>query len=227
MYSVAATAAGVGLLALTQPAAAEVVFTPADVFITARGLNSYALDLNQDGTIDFLIRAAARQSIDSSGGTSIIWAARAQAGNVVVGYGAAASALQAGALIGSRRKFAGRLMASVFSFLGTTFRFQGKWANVTDRFLGLKFQVNGETHFGWARLTVGGKVLGAHLTGYAYETTPNTSIIAGQTKDPDESLLERPTFESPPSPTLGALALGAPALAVWRRTEPTPGREEN
>jgi len=216
MYSLAATATGVCLLALSQPARAEIVFTPANVSISARGLNSYSLDLNKDGTIDFLIRAAARESIDSSGGTSILWA-HAEQGNGVVGYGGAASALPAGASIGSSRKFAGKAMASVFSFLGTEFRFNGKWANVSNRYLGLKFQINGEIHFGWARLTVGGNILGAHLTGYAYETVPNTPIIAGKVKSSDAASLIGPSFEGNHPATLGELALGAPALVRRRR----------
>src|SRR6516162_10029106 len=49
MYAVAATAAGVGVLALTEPADASVVFTPAHTKITG----SISLDLNNDGIPDF------------------------------------------------------------------------------------------------------------------------------------------------------------------------------
>jgi len=54
---------------------------------------------------------------------------------------------------------------------------------VRTRYLGLEFLINGEVHFGWARLTVTCKDLRvlATLSGYAYETVPNTPIIAGQT----------------------------------------------
>jgi len=47
----------------------------------------------------------------------------------------------------------------------------------------LKFQINGQTHFGWARMTVNlslRRPMQVLLTGYAYETNPNTPIIAGQ-----------------------------------------------
>src|SRR5580704_19526641 len=72
MYSLAAGATGVGLLALAQPAKGEIVYTPADVTISTTTLNSYALDLNGDGTTDFLLNATSRESVDTSWGTSRI-----------------------------------------------------------------------------------------------------------------------------------------------------------
>lgn len=224
MYSIAAGAAGVGLLALAQPANGEIVYTPTDVVISAHGVRSVPLDLNQDGTTDFFINATARQSIDQSGGTSLIFAKPA-GGNGVVGYGGSAAALVAGQPVGSARKFSGELMASLFTFIGTEFRFRGKWANVVNRYLGLKFQIDGQTHYGWARLTLQGKIpLRATLTGYAYETTANTPIIAGKTSGTDEASLAPSALQTDPPPaTLGALALGAPSLSVWRRREPTMG----
>ena len=63
--------------------------------------------------------------------------------------------------------------------------------------------------------------LTAVLTGYAYETIPNKAIIAGQTKEQVDSSVGQPDAASPAAPTepasLGALAVGAPALSVWRR----------
>src|SRR5690242_6569462 len=49
MYSLAASAAGVGMLVLVQPSEAKIVYTPANVQVGAR-LN---LDLNHDGITDF------------------------------------------------------------------------------------------------------------------------------------------------------------------------------
>jgi hypothetical protein len=74
----------------------------------------------------------------------------------------------------------------------------GPWANVHDRYLGLKFYIKGRVHYGWARLNVligGGRheqapSIDATLTGFAYETIPNKSIAAGKTKGPDVIRLE-------------------------------------
>ena len=50
----------------------------------------------------------------------------------------------------------------------------GEWAYATNRNLGLKFSIQGETHHGWARLSVyvvkGRPYVRSTLTGYAYET---------------------------------------------------------
>ena len=102
----------------------------------------------------------------------------------------------------------------------------GPWYNVTDRYLGLSFQRNGRTHYGWARLNVGAANY-ANLTGYAYETIAGKSIKAGQTKgmanDPTNddfgASLSSPIPEAPHPATLGALAMGAPGMSIWRRKE--------
>jgi len=86
----------------------------------------------------------------------------------------------------------------------------GKWRNVNNRYLGFRFEVDGKTHYGWARLNVkaNGRVITGTLTGYAYETIPNKPIIAGKTKGPDV-ITVRPA-------TLGHLAAGASAISGWR-----------
>jgi hypothetical protein len=48
-YALAAAAAGAGLLAMAHPAAAEIVYTPADTILTNRILR---IDLNHDGIDD-------------------------------------------------------------------------------------------------------------------------------------------------------------------------------
>ena len=52
-------------------------------------------------------------------------------------------------------------------------------------YLGLKFMINGEVHYGWARLneTCDKGNNSIRLTGYAYETIPNQGIKAGQKKE--------------------------------------------
>jgi hypothetical protein len=221
-YCVAAGAAGVGLLALTPPLSAEIVYTPANVTISTTTLHSYSLDLTADGTTDFLLSAMSRQSIDQSGGTSRIIVRAAVQSDGIVGYGGRAAALKAGQVIDGNRKLSGPLMASLHTFIGTEFSFHGPWANVKDRYLGFKFQIDGETHYGWARLSVGGtEPLAAKLTGYAYETIPDTPIVAGKTSGADDAspaAIMQPASQAS-SATLGALALGAAPTSPWRRRE--------
>ena len=109
----------------------------------------------------------------------------------------------------------------------------GNWARVTNRYLGLKFKINGKTHYGWARLSVqissDYRQITATLTGYAYETIAGKSIKAGQTKGPaDDSTnqdfgpgasITNPIPDTPQPASLGMLALGAQGVPMWRRKE--------
>ena len=113
-------------------------------------------------------------------------------------------------------------------------RYQGQWINdgkgVKNRYLGIRFVIKGKIHYGWARLTVTpGKNFQATLTGYAYETIANKPIIAGRTKGPDkfeegqDAGLRVPVRRSP---GLGLLAMGSPALSIWRREEPVDPKSQ-
>jgi hypothetical protein len=53
MYALAASAAGVSALALSQPAAARIVYTPIHHVIGKNA--SFYIDLNHDGIADFLL----------------------------------------------------------------------------------------------------------------------------------------------------------------------------
>jgi hypothetical protein len=150
------------------------------------------------------------------------------------------AALKRGARVGYDCCFVqakGILIAQCASARGTnsappcsakTYNTIGDWINVKNRYLGVIFPIHGKTHYGWARLSVQVSrkpfQATAILTGYAYETIPNKPIIAGQTKgleqrnkedfDASDSL----TIPSSPQPaSLGALAMGAPGLSIWRR----------
>jgi len=215
-YALAAAAAGVGALALVPPAEAKIVYTPAHLAIsTSNPQHWWSLDLNHDGVKDFSFSAYYEVGMSSQFAFMRCWP---QAGNSVWGQ-AYEAALRPGVRIGPGGRFKLRhlSMARVSTVQGHS-SFDAPWANggrgVTDRYLGLKFQINGETHYGWARLNVsvrdqGGVNITATLTGYAYETIPNKAIIAGKTKGPD-------VIAAQPA-TLGNLAAGASAIPAWRR----------
>jgi hypothetical protein len=236
LYTLTATAAGVGILALTQSAEAKIIYTPAHVNFTQ--FPPVTLDVNHDGTGDFMLALGAD---GSSGGYwwqyAFVYAPRSNNMDEVIvtkkGGFAPAVALRAGLRIGPGRLFGGPgVLVEHFSHFmkggGTSTFWLDQWGNggkgLKDRYLGLKFMINGKVHFGWARVTVttSGKDFTATLTGYAYETIPNKSIIAGKTKGPDE--IANTIGQTNPAPiseslTLGLLAMGAPGLSVWRRKD--------
>ncbi len=217
-YVAAAGAAGVGVLALAQPAAAKVVYTAVSVTISPH--SAVPLDLNHDGISDFIIsnwfygHASHLSIVDHVPGNQVF-------GKNGVNDGPAA-ALFFGVPIGPKGAFQDNgSMAQQASFSGISSGGDGPWANVTNRYLGLKFSINGETHFGWARLTVNAKGgIFATLTGYAYETVPNKAIDAGEKSGPVVAEAANHPQEIAPAnqlATLGVLARGADGLAVWRR----------
>ena len=224
-YALAASAAGVGALALSQPANAKVIYTAANVTIPL--FTFVPLDLNHDGVNDLSfyrtvwvkgesIRVAALQT-------------NAVAGYSTSGKRAAAFALRHRVNIGPKLGFQGGNHITMWDFAASsTDRFSvGQWKNVKNRYLGVRFKINGRTHYGWARLNVAAAIFKggiATLTGYAYETVPDKPIVAGVTQGPDADQAAPASLQpvSPKPASLGALALGAPALSIWRREDSEP-----
>jgi hypothetical protein len=217
MYALAAGATAAGVLALAQPSEAKIVYTKTHKVI---GIDeTFPLDLNHDGVIDFLIKnySAYELGVDEA------------FGNKVEGSGNLAFALRKGATIGPRQHFissSGRLEVMFDSFCSETCVSSGQWKNVNNRYLGLKFQIKGKTHYGWARLNVSGgyRTVTGTLTGYAYETIPDEGILAGQTAGGSEAAVVQPSgaqraASDPARPvSLGRLALRA-ADASWGRKQ--------
>ncbi len=233
MYALAATAAGVASLALPQAIEAKIVYHPAHVALDG----GYPLDVNQDGIPDFLLNCQPF-IFSAHEGFLHVSAIYNPMNNVLVSQSQnlLPRDLNAGFVIGpwarSRFTHGDPLMAGIATYSGHVLNYGGLWANggkgVKNRYLGLKFEINGKFHYGWARFNVSfpNHTVSATLTGYAYETIPGKRIVAGKTKGSDEiddnigqanpTALTAPTSEPAP---LGALALGTPGLSIWRRKE--------
>jgi hypothetical protein len=227
MYALAASAAGVGVLALGQPAEVRIIYTPAHRVILSK--HEFSLDLNHDGIADFTISNHSFCTTDVCGRTLRILPTGHNKVVGVKGLGGPfyASALKRGSHIGPKRPFSGRLMAAS----GTEYATVGPWLNIDCRYLGLKFFIKGHIHYGWARfnVTAGDGKITATSTGYAYETIAGKSIIAGKTHgraddpanddfSPDASLTN-PNPDKPQLAYLGLLALGAQGVPLWRQKE--------
>lgn len=216
--ALAATAAGVGALAIAQPAQAEIVYTPAHKKLHLN--HNFFLDLNHDGVNDFKFFMNAGASYSSNGCTAEMWLYRVNRGNGAAAVTSSgeffASAVKAGVRIGKSQYFPNESrepMALENQYFDNG-SYQGWWASsgrpVDHRYLGLKFVFGGRVHYGWARFNVWMTdcTVSATLTGYAYETIPNKAIVAGKTKGPDDSREEPSPEAVAPSDALGTLALG-------------------
>jgi hypothetical protein len=211
-YAIAAGAAGVGMLALTQPASAKIVYTPANISI----VNHFKLDLNNDDQADFGFSTSLFEK-GTSTGTFRLNVYPVGAKNRIWGTAQYASALRAGVRVGSNeKKFQeGHYVMGVWKFHAPSSTTYGQWPKVRKGYLGLKFFIKGEVHYGWARIEDA-----LTLTGYAYETIPNKPIVTGDRKGLDDELDVASLPVSAPKPaTLGLLALGSPGLSIWRREQ--------
>jgi hypothetical protein len=233
-YAVAAGAGGVALLALTTPSEAEIIYTPADVVIGRDA--SYRLDINHDGFADFaIIEFAGRTQFRTSQFLNVAGVEGNEincASTFCATYNSARAFVRGGQIGPNERQHgwdaqAGMAFEELFR-LGTQ-QYGEQWVNVSAHYLGLRFKINGETHYGWARLNVkfqgglqGQRTWKAQLTGYAYETVADKGITAGQTSETDYQELEGQSDQYPPEKpvraialsTLGSLSLGYSGIAL-------------
>ena len=56
----------------------------------------------------------------------------------------------------------------------------GYWCDVTDKYLGLRFDISGSVHYGWVKLDVSAVGDVWVIKEYAYHKTPNTPLLAGE-----------------------------------------------
>jgi hypothetical protein len=231
MYTLAASTAGVAILALAQPASAKVIYTPANIHLGPT--MNYNLDLNHDGMPDFNVSMYYTANTQNGTGTRFydMFVRGLQKPNAaVVGNNGFARAFRPGITIGPKQVFGPATLGTFMAGckIGPQSRTsKGPWLNVKNRYLGLRFMIHGKLHYGWARFTTTACPINATLTGYAYETITNKPILTGRTTGTDEvgtsvevprpSTLIVPT--SSRSASLGLLALGSPALSIWRREE--------
>jgi hypothetical protein len=215
-YVAAAGAAGVALLAAAQPAQAKIVYTPMNN-VPLTSLTS--IDVNGDGVADinflfFTSGYGAEQVVYAGAGGAII------VGTLNNSYGPAP--LPWLTRIGFKNKFgvSNRYLAitgvdGCHSFCNKF----GIWQHEVDKYIGFKFMIAGQPHFGWMRLVVQGALTG-YASGYAYEDVPGQPITAGKTSGPEVAEAFAPDLTpAEPMQTLGMLARGNDGLALWRRKE--------
>ena len=108
LYTLAATAAGIGMLALARPAEAKVIYTKTHLVIA--GAERYNLDLNHDKITDFTLVNFWSSSCGDSCGQVV--SLKPPAGNSAIGYVLkrsftwhVASAMKMGSAIGPRGHF--------------------------------------------------------------------------------------------------------------------------
>ncbi len=225
-YALAAAAAGAGILASPEPAEARIISSEVNINIP---LNAGVIqfDLNGDGVPDFGLSAHIYEFAGAppmGNFSSWLRVIPAQAGNEVWAVSShkdqCAAAVRAGLSIDQARPFQPRALMMVEA-AGSYTRGRSShcpWHGAHPPYLGLKFLINGEIHYGWARVATA--VRSAVLTGFAYETIPNKPIEAGATKETDgeEGATNSGGVRAQPW-SLGVLASGSHQSEAWKREE--------
>jgi hypothetical protein len=228
-YALAASAAGVSMLALAPPSEAKIVYTPAHVKIGPD--TSYKFNFGPSGPIPLFTLLNSYQMFSDFcvGGLGLRPGKGSVAGSLTSSFTTYVYALRRGSNIGPTLQFEHGSRELMVAVGGIYSYYHGPWLNVTNHYLGVRFQVNGHFHYGWLRLSVKAtkatcKVF-ATLTGYAYETIPDKPITAGRTQEhaemgngsaPPNASLTVPTAKPA---TLGMLAMGSQGLGIWRRED--------
>jgi hypothetical protein len=222
-----ATAASAGLVSLSLTAEAEIIYTPCNTPMTRPIFGERPaltpLDLNNDGTADFSFAmfSTGRGTFGSTTYLKFFLAITPRRADNAVVQGqqvGTAAAVATDKKIGSAQEFGtGDLYMAFFSFNHSITRNSGTWPTVEFAYVGLKFLIDGQVHYGWARVKFPypGDWEYPSIYGYAYESTPNQPILTGQTSGDGDDAAEESADESMPA-SLGALAGGAPTLRLWR-----------
>lgn len=183
-YAAAAAAVTVGVTG----ANAQVMYTDVDPDQTfdddldANGFTAVGLDIDNDMTFDYILA-----SRDTTFGTDRVrftliapygtMSPNAIAGETPSAYDYAL-ALDNGNMIDNTLNWINATNTMAYN-VNSANPYSENWNGVTDKYLGLQFQTGGSTYYGWARLDV--EAIGDVFTikDYAYESTADAGIAAG------------------------------------------------
>ncbi len=217
-YALAAGAAGVAILACSVPVDAAPVCKKLHIDLVGTG--TYALNPAHQRVPPFNIAETYNNVSSLLGGSwnrgffIPNWAGAMP----LLGASNLPADVRSGASIGPRGNFAkGPSYGMLFTYgigKGTVNHHKGNLQFGQFNYIGFKFGVAGESHYGWVRMNVtfearaDGKMGTMHIREYGYETAPKTAIHAGQcsatgqasepTAEPNHSATAMPKTTSKP-----------------------------
>jgi hypothetical protein len=189
-------AAGLGALGLAQSVDGAVVYTDVPDTTITQGQGPIYINLDNVGQNEFAIAAFLNSVRVNPYNIGAQQSKVLTSGSYYVNSFAAGASIGPGAAEAGGARFAGRQSGPDFyNFVGT------------GKYVGLKWDIGGGAFdFGWARVDVTSANNGtATLFSYAYESTPNTAIVAGD------------TGAVPEPSSLALLAAGAGAIGLKSR----------
>ena len=162
---------------------------------------SYPLDLNNDTIDDFIIQFGG-----SAGTTGVLCYPQnnnAYAGEFVNGIYLPWALATSSAICASLATWYDSSNPGTMG-LGASI---GYWPGATNKYLALKLIVGTNTYYGWARLDLLETSGSFTLKDYAYQSTPNTCILAGQTSLSTNEYSTNPLFSVFPNPFISSTTI--------------------
>lgn len=166
-----------------------------DVVLTAANSDSKTIDLDGDNVIDLIVFSSVKDTtiqgfsttitgvaITTMGSTGII-ASNVQIGNETV---IIADTLKTGHMIDVNSTYLNSATPSVYPGVGLGIHSSfgdfsaGDFIAQPPLYFGVKFDISGNTHYGWVRVSIAGGAVSGTLYEYGYEQTADTGIEAGK-----------------------------------------------
>jgi hypothetical protein len=136
---------------------------------------TYSLDLNNDTLVDYIIHFGGSGS--SIGVICTPQNSNAYSGNFVGGTYLPWALTASNSICAELNTWYDATHPGTMG-MGATI---GYWPEATDKYLALQLIVGTQTYYGWARLDFLAQSGSFTIKDYAYESTPNTCILSGQT----------------------------------------------
>lgn len=159
----------------------QIVFTDIDDVTMAPGDDAVTVDLTENGTIDFSF-----ENFDAGNGAGAVVFPGINGStnsNAFVGFANGnfqyPSNLVEGDVIDASSTTTAAGSRADLNFYSCAYSGSQFCGGVTDGYVGLVFQFNGNTHYGWAQIDLSADATAYTVKSYAFDATPDTAIAAG------------------------------------------------
>lgn len=182
------------LVMINQIANAQIIYTDVnpDVISPKNKSFSYYLDLNNDGISDFVVT----HTVDKYSGGSNCNGTKTSNSITISPYGSnqildyslgKVSQFSTNSLVSSSSITWSNSANQVIRlahyacdpWIRSWYYFEDGWSPATDGYVGLKFIANGNTYYGWLRMSTVSDASQFTIKDYAFDNTPDHSILTG------------------------------------------------
>ncbi|MBX3748111.1 MAG: hypothetical protein KF833_22615 [Verrucomicrobiae bacterium] len=213
-------AAGAALAGAALTASGTVIFVSGPSLTSNVDHPEIEWDIDGGGTVDFTFRFTSLGNDVEPVAYGEVHADRAHPDNAWVKSAASdaysVEALSAGFSVGpdlASDRFQNSSDA-IFLFYGEPWAGGGTGLSLGEQYVGFRFDLSGQTHYGWARISMTGggpDTASVTLHDWAYSSLPNAALQVAAVPEPAAT-----------ATALGLLSLGAAGVAAYRRRRGTP-----